>query len=118
MAFQRSAAVWAISDGGFRLLGGRLGLAQLLVHFGRVQFGEQVSFMHQVADIDEPAFHVAAGARVDRGLLKGLEGARQGKFHFRRGEARQGIDDDALVADFLLPIRSALAATRGTMPKK
>ena len=70
--------VGSVVDGKYRVdqvLGrGAMGVVVAATH---LQLGEKVAFMHDIADIDEPAFHVAVGAREDRGLLKGLDGSRQ-----------------------------------------
>src|SRR5205807_1695014 len=55
----------------------RLRLAQLLIHLRRVDLGEHPSLLHRRADVGVPVLEVPAGARVDRRLVEGLDGARQ-----------------------------------------
>ncbi len=61
----------------------RLGLPQLLVDFRRIDLGEQLAGLHGRADVDEPAFEIAVGARVDRRIRVRLNVARQGELGLR-----------------------------------
>src|SRR5262249_41277670 len=57
----------------------RLRLSQLLVELRRVDLREQLPGFHRRADVDEPAFQIAARARVDRRIRVRLDVARQGE---------------------------------------
>ena len=55
----------------------RLRLAQLLVEFRRLNLSQHVTAFHVGADVVIPAFHVAAGARIDRRVDERHRLARQ-----------------------------------------
>ena len=55
----------------------RLRLAQLLIDFRRLDLTQQLAGLDRRADVHQPALQIAAGARVDRRLVVGLEVARQ-----------------------------------------
>ena len=81
-----------------RLLDGRLRLVHLLIELRRVDFGEDLSRLHTVADIGEAAFEVPVGPGKNRRLGERLH--RAGKFqhvlvrgaaHLHHHHARQAL---------------------------
>ena len=52
-------------------------LFDFLIELWRVELGQELPRLHGVAQIHQPATHVAVGARVDVGLLQALERRRQ-----------------------------------------
>jgi len=65
-------------------------LQQLLIHFGRVHFGEELAGPHARADVRVPGFQVAVGPRIDGRLDEGLRRARQRDFLLRGAALRRG----------------------------
>ena len=63
----------------------RLGLRELLVQFRRVNFREHLAVGDVVADVHEPVFQIAAGARVNRGLHERLNFGGQRRAQIRFG---------------------------------
>ena len=55
----------------------RLGLCDLVVEFGRHDFGQQLARLHPVADIDFALVDITAGARKDIGDRESRRGRRQ-----------------------------------------
>ena len=70
-----------------RLLQVGLGLANLLVQFGRFNFGHRLAGFDAIADIHHAALDVAVGAGQDGSFGNGLDVARQLQFALARGAA-------------------------------
>ncbi len=62
---------------------------QLLIHFRRIDFGEQLPFLHLVADIGNALDYVAIGAGEDGRLGDGLNIAGQHHFRVRGGDGNR-----------------------------
>ena len=68
-----------------------LGLRELLVQFRRFNFRQQLAVGHRRADVHQPAFQIAAGARVNRRFHKRLHFRRQrhAEIAFARATAKR-----------------------------
>ena len=81
-------------DRGLGLFEVRVRLAELLIDFGRLDLRHQLSGSDVPAEIDQPGFQVAIGAREDRGFDHGLQVAREIDGIGRGGEVRGGDEHD------------------------
>ena len=66
-----------IGLGGFQI---GLRLLQLMIGFGRFDFGEELAGLHVRADVDIPFLQIAGGARVDGRIGERLRVAGQDDF--------------------------------------
>ena len=74
-----------------------LGLHDLLIEIGRIDFGKQIAGFYLRADIGLPFFQIAADARVKWRLLVGFQPAGQIKCrHAALCRARDGDDGNRL----------------------
>ena len=90
----------------------RARLLQLLIHFRRIDFGEQLSRFHIRADIGVPLFQVTVGPRKNGGIRVRLHVAGDDNFLLR--SAQLGVNDgdrgNRKVARLLGELRIGLAA--------
>jgi hypothetical protein len=113
---QRSAVILARSRLALRLVQFGLGLRELLVQFRRVNFREHLAVGDVIADVHQPVFQIAAGARVDRSLDERLHFRRQRRAQIRLGGVGETTSTVMTESACVSRTSSGAAIQRGTRP--
>ena len=93
------------------------GLLQLLIDLWRVDDGQYLPLLHMSADIEEPLFEIAIGARVDGSLGKGLHvtwkhqfliASAKGGMHHTHGQNRGVVGLRSQLLFICMPLIKAI----------